>query len=192
MNYYTFYHIQILLGYNQFVYNFQFPEIKFNKHWNVHQKTLQTSWLVMTLLSWDNQSIWAMAFSSGRRLSSPRWRSVCLGFICIGFCIRCCMHPDSTDSKQRGRARSDTTVLPHHSKYGYIQLRGNDEAVFEQCLDAFFSELAVGGSDIPGGEGVRGCVCVCVTSHLLLNPISKAWGLNQPSPLKACQGKAHK
>lgn len=81
--------------------------------------------------------------------------------------------------------------------YGHVQLGergggGDDEAVFKQRLDAFFSEQAVGGSDIPQGEGVRGGVCVCVTSHLLLNPISKAWGLNQPSPLKACQEKAHK
>lgn len=53
-----------------------------------------------------------------------------------------------------------------------------------------FTEQAVGGSDIPQGEGVRGGVCVCVTSHLLLNPISKARGLNQPSPLKACQGES--
>lgn len=102
------------------------------------------------------------------------------------------MHPDSTDSKQRGRARSDTPVLPHCSTNTHIQLRGNDEAVMECCLEAPFSERAVGGSDIPRGERVRGGVCVCVTSHLLLNPISKAWGLNQPSPLKACQGKAHK
>lgn len=42
-----------------------------------------------------------------------------------------------------------------------IQLRGNDEAVLAQCLYAFFSEQAVGGSDIPGGERVRG-VCVSV------------------------------
>lgn len=62
----------------------------------------------------------------------------------------------------------------------------------ECCLEAPFSEWAVGGSDIPRGERVSGGLCVCVTSHLLLNPISKAWGLNQPSPLKACQGKAHK
>lgn len=148
----------------------------------------------MTSLSWDNQSIGAVAFSSGR-LSSPRWRRVCPGCICIGFCISlgCCMHPDATDSKQRGRVRSDTTVRPCFSTYRCIQLQGNDEAVWAQCSYASFSEQAVGGSAIPRGEGVRGvCVCVCVTSHLLLNPISKAWGLNQPSPLKACQGKAHK
>lgn len=71
------------------------------------------------------------------------------------------MYPDSTDSKQRGRARSDTTVLPYFSTYACIQLKGNDEAVLVQCLYAFFSEQAVGGSGIPGGEGVRG-VCVSV------------------------------
>lgn len=74
------------------------------------------------------------------------------------------MHPDSTDSKQKPRAGSDTTALPHHGTYRYNLLRGDDEAVSVHCLDAFFlffSEQAVGGSDIPGGEGVRG-VCVSV------------------------------
>lgn len=71
--------------------------------------------------------------------------------------IRCCMHPDSTDSKQRG---SDT-YSPAFCYRTNIQLRGNDEAVLAQCLHASFSEQAVGGSDIPRGEGVRG-VCVSV------------------------------
>lgn len=123
-----------------------------------------------------------------------------LAFAYVAACILTPQIP-----KQRGRAGSDTPVLPHCSTNTRIQLRGlvlvcvcvsvwgGDEAVMERYLEApAFSEQAVGGSVIPGGERVRGGVCVCVTSHLLLNPISKARGLNQPSPLKACQGRAHK
>lgn len=38
---------------------------------------------------------------------------------------------------------------------------GDDKAALAQRLDAFFREQAVGGSRIPGGEGVRGGVCLC-------------------------------
>lgn len=139
-----------------------------------------------------------------RGLSAPRWRHVCQAVICIGFCIRCCMHPDSTDSQTKGKGwewQSSPALLQYkhtHSAQGVgvgvcVSVWGGDEAVMERYLEAPpFSEQAVGGSVIPGGERVRGGVCVCVTSHLLLNPISKARGLNQPSPLKACQGRAHK
>lgn len=103
-----------------------------------------------------------MAFLSGRCLSSPRWRCVCLSFICIGFCIRCYTHNLTPQNQnQKWRASSDTTVLPYYSSHRYIGLKGNDEAELVQCLYALFTEQAVGGSDIPGGEGVRG-VCVCV------------------------------
>lgn len=65
--------------------------------------------------------------------------------------------------KTRGRVRSDTAALSQHSTYRHSQsAKGNDEAVLMQCLDAFFNKLAVGGSDIPRGEGVRGAVCVSV------------------------------
>lgn len=122
---------------------------------NIHHQTEKTLWCVMTLLLEDKQSIGAMAFLSGHRLSSPRWRRVCLDFICIGFCIHCYTQPAFTESKQRRR------VLPYYSSYRSIQLRGNDEVELVQCLYALFTEQAVGGSDIPEGEGVRG-VCVCV------------------------------
>lgn len=100
------------------------------------------------------------------------------------------MHPDSADSKQRQRARSDAAVLPRHRTRS--ARGGNDKAVLAQHLDAFFREQWEGliFLRVKGLEAV--CVYVCDTSHLLLNPISKAWGLNQPSPLKVCQGKAHK
>lgn len=90
------------------------------------------------------------------------------------------------------RARSDTKILSYYIIYRHIQLGGNNGAELVHSFFAFFSEKAVGVSHTPWGwRRCRGA-CVCVTSHLLLNPISKAWGLNQPSPLKACQGKAHK
>lgn len=70
---------------------------------------------------------------------------------------------------------------------------GVDEAVMERYLEAPLSvSRQWEGLLFQGVKGLEGGVCVCVTSHLLLNPISKARGLNQPSPLKACQGRAHK
>lgn len=46
----------------------------------------------------------------------------------------------------------------------HVQLWGDNKAVLAQRLDAFFREQAVGGSHIPGGEGVRGGVCLCYQS----------------------------
>lgn len=48
----------------------------------------------------------------------------------------------------------------------------------------------MGGADIPGGDWGESCVCVCVNSHLLLNPISKGLGVKPTITIKGLSGES--
>lgn len=89
-----------------------FPEM--SKHSNVFPETVQLLQLVATSLSGNSQSVGAVAFSSGRRLSSPRWRR-CFPLLYLHFRFRIhlcfCMHPGFAKSKLRGRSGNYTTIL---------------------------------------------------------------------------------
>lgn len=131
-----------------------------------------TLWLVMTSLR-TNQSTGAMASSSGRRLSSPRWRRVCLGCICIAFLHTCAqmnaswLHRIKTKGSGAGATLHSCITTPDTDRSGS---EGNDEAevVSGVCMLLSRAHQSVKSQwedlMLPGVKGLEGCVCLCYQS----------------------------